>query len=120
MELVALVVSLLAAAAIVVLGIRFFTVPAQATRDYGVAPDDVSALTAIKGGRDITLGAIVFVVWATVGREAVGWVMIAAAIAPIIDATIVTTHGGKLSHALSVHGLTAAVMIAAGLVLALS
>jgi hypothetical protein len=119
METAALVLSLLAAVAIIVLGIRFFVVPSQATIDYGVAPDNVRALTAIKGGRDVTLGAIVLVVWAAVGREAVGWVMIPAAIAPIIDAAIVATNGGKLSHALSVHGVTAAVMIAAGLVLVL-
>jgi len=35
------------------------------------------------------------------------------------DALIVLTNGGKLSHALSVHGLTAGLLIAAGLVLAL-
>ena len=38
---------------------------------------------------------------------------------PIGDAVIVTTNGGTLRHALSVHAATAAVLIAAGLVLAL-
>jgi hypothetical protein len=33
---------------------------------------------------------------------------------------IVLTNGGKLARALSVHGLTAALLIAAGLVLALA
>ena len=54
MEVAALVVSLLAATAIVVLEIRLFTSPSQATRDYGVAADNVSASAAVKGGRDIT------------------------------------------------------------------
>ena len=36
------------------------------------------------------------------------------------DALIVLTNGGKLSKALGVHGLTATLLVAAGLVLALA
>ena len=41
-------------------------------------------------------------------------------VAPTADALIVLTNGGKLSKALGVHGLTAALLAAAGLVLALA
>jgi hypothetical protein len=43
----------------------------------------------------------------------------AAAITPTADALIVLTNGGKLSNALGVHGFTAGLLVAAGLVLAL-
>jgi hypothetical protein len=40
-----------------------------------------------------------------------GWVILAATIIPLADATIVLGNGGSKSIALGVHGLTAAVMI---------
>ena len=58
-------------------------------------------------------------VWASAGTKTLGWVLVAAAITPIADALIVITNGGTLSKALGVHGLTAALLVAAGLVLAL-
>ncbi len=75
-------------------------------------------MTATKGARDVTSGILLPVVWASAGRTPLGSVMIAVAITPIADALIVLTNGGTLSHALSVHGLTAGRLIAAGLVLA--
>lgn len=118
MHTAALIVGLGSALAIIVLGIRFFVAPRQATLDFGVEPDNVRALAAIKGGRDVTLGVIVILVWAGAGRSAVGWALLGAAVAPMIDATIVLTNDGKLAKALGVHGLTAVLLIAAGLILA--
>jgi hypothetical protein len=46
-------------------------------------------------------------------------VLVAAAITPTADALIVLTNGGQLSRALGIHGLTAGLLVAAGLVLAL-
>ena len=92
--------------------------PRQATLDFGIAADNLRALTEIKGVRDITSGVVLLVVWAAVGRTALGWALIAAAITPLGDATIVLTNGGKRSTALGIHGVTAAALIAAGLVLA--
>jgi hypothetical protein len=60
------------------------------------------------------------VIWAAAGRSALGWVLVAVAITPIADATIVVTHGGKLAHALSVRALTATLLIAAGVILAVA
>jgi hypothetical protein len=119
MELAALLVALLASAAIIVLGARFLVTPRRATLDFGVAADNVRALTAIKGVRDIASGVVLLVVWAAAGRTALGWALIAAAITPAADAVIVLTNGGKRATALGIHGLTAALLVAAGLVLAL-
>ena len=119
MHVAALVVAIIVAVAIIGLGTRFILSPRKATLDYGVAPDNVRALTAIKGVRDITSGIVVLAVWAGAGSRALGWALTAAALTAIGDAVIVRTNGGKLSTALGIHGITALVLVAAGLVLAL-
>jgi hypothetical protein len=120
MHLAALLVGLIACAGIIVLGLRFLLQPRQATLDFGVAADNLRALTEIKGARDITSGVVLLVVLASAGRATFGWALVAAAITPTADALIVHTNGGNLARALSVHGLTAALLIAAGIVLALA
>src|SRR4051794_30915084 len=118
MHLAALLVGLIACAAIIAVGIRFFLQPRQATLDFGIAADSLRGLTEIKGARDITSGVVPLVVWASAGRTTLGWVLVAAAITPTADALIVLTNGGKLSKALGVHGLTAGLLLAAGPLLA--
>jgi hypothetical protein len=120
MHVVALLVVLIACAGIIGLGIRFFLQPRQATLDFGIAADNHRGLTEIKGARDITSGVVLLVVWAAAGQSALGWAALAAAITPMADALIVLTNGGKLSRALGIHGVTAAVLVAAGLTLALA
>src|SRR3954469_23839659 len=120
MQLAALLVGLIACAGIVVLGVRFLLQPRQATLDFGVAADNLRALTEIKGARDITSGVVLLVVLASAGRVTFGWALVAAAITPTADALIVLANGGKLARALSIHGLTAALLITAGLVLAVA
>jgi hypothetical protein len=102
-------------------GVRFILQPRQATFDFGIAADNFRGLTEIKGARDIiTSGVVPLVARASAGRTTLGCVLVAAAITPTADALIVLTNGGKLSKALGVHGLTAALLVAAGLVLALA
>jgi len=119
MQLAALLIAFTACAAIIALGARFLLQPRQATLAFGVAAGNLHALTAIKGVRDITSGVVPLVVLAAAGHQAFGWALVAAAITPVGDAIIVHTNGGTLAHALSVHGATALVLVAAGLVLAL-
>ena len=119
MQLAALLVAFLACAAIIAIGIRFLLAPRRATLAFGVPAENLRALTAIKGVRDITSGAVPLVVWAASGRTTLGWTLIAAALTPIADAVIVVRNGGKLSTALGIHGLTAGLLVAVGLVLAL-
>ena len=119
MHLVALLFGVIACAVIIVLGVRFFVQPRQATVDFGIAFDSLRGLTEIKGARDITSGVVPLVVWASAGTRTLGWVLVAAAITPTADALIVLANGGKVSRAFGVHGLTAGLLVAAGLVLAL-
>jgi hypothetical protein len=119
MQLAALLIALVACLAIIVLGSRFLLAPRQATLAFGVAADNLRALTEIKGVRDITSGVVLLVVWAAAGRTALGWALLAAALTPTGDALIVLTNGGKRATALGIHGVTAGLLVAAGLVLAL-
>ena len=119
MHLTALLVAIIVCAAGTALGIRFLLAPRQATLAFGVAAGNLRALTAIKGVRDITAGAVLLVVWAAAGRTALGWALIAMALTPTADGVIVVTNGGKLSTALGWHWLTAGLLVAAGLILAL-
>jgi hypothetical protein len=119
MYLAALVVAVIGCVGIVAIGGRFLLTPRRATLDFGVAADDLRALTAIKGVRDITSGAVPLVVLAAAGPATLGWALIAAALTPTADAVIVLTHGGKPSTALGIHGFTAGLLVVAGLVLAL-
>jgi hypothetical protein len=120
MHLAALIVALLASVAIIAIGARFLLAPRQAMLGYGVAPDSLRALTEIKGVRDITSGVVMVVVWAAAGRTALVWALIAVTLTPVADALIVRANGGKLATALGIHGITAALILAAGLVLVLS
>jgi hypothetical protein len=115
---ISLATLVLACIAIISIGVRFLLVPQAAVLAYGVSVNDIQALTAIKGVRDITSGIIPLVVWRTAGRKAFGWVMVAAAATPVGDMAIVLARGGTFTSALAIHGLTAGVLIAAGLGLA--
>lgn len=120
MFIAALVVAVLGCLFILFIGGRFLVAPAVATAGFGVAEDRRRAFTSIKGVRDITSGIVPLVVLLVAGPHVFGWALVAAAITPIGDAVIVLTNGGTLQQALSVHGATTVVLIAAGLVLALS
>src|ERR1700748_1199562 len=110
----ALLIALIACVAIIVLGARFILQPRQTTLDFGIAADNLRGLTEIKGARDIVSGIVLLVAWASAGPTTLGWVLVAAAITPTADALIVLTNGGTVARALGVHGLTAAVLVAAG------
>jgi uncharacterized protein DUF4267 len=69
MHLAALLLALIACAAIIAIGSRFLLQPRQATLAFGVAADNIRALTEIKGVRDITSGVVPLVVWAAAGRR---------------------------------------------------
>jgi hypothetical protein len=120
MTTVALVIAVLGCLFILFIGARFLLAPGVALAGFGVPEDRPRALTSIKGVRDITSGIVPLVVLAVAGPQVFGWALVAAAITPVGDAIIVITDGGTLRHALSIHGATAAVLIVAGLILALA
>ncbi|OBJ06160.1 hypothetical protein A5624_01560 [Mycobacterium sp. 1482292.6] len=105
----------LLAAGIVFIGARFLVSPRVAAAGYGVLPDldqpFAGAYLSVKGIRDIATGLFVIILLAAGATHLVGWVMLAATIIPLADASIVLRNGGSRSVAWGVHGVTAAVMV---------
>jgi hypothetical protein len=98
--------------------------PRVAAAGYGVQPDlgqrSAGAYLSVKGVRDIASGLIVFILMAAGATHLLGWVILAATVIPLADATIVLGNGGPKSIALGVHGLTAAVMLMTSALLLIS
>lgn len=69
------------------------------------------AYLSVKGVRDIATGLFVIILMIAGATHLLGWVMLAATIIPIVDATIVLRNGGSKSLAYGAHGVTAAVML---------
>ena len=105
----------LLAAGIIFIGARFILAPRVAAAGYGVQPDlgqrSAGAYLNVKGVRDIASGLFIFILMAAGATHLLGWVILAATIIPLADATIVLSNGGSKSIAWGVHGVTAAVML---------
>ncbi len=101
--------------AIIFIGARFLIAPRVAAAGYGVLPDldqsGACAYLSVKGIRDIATGLFVIVLMAAGATHLVGWVMLAAPIIPLVDASLVLRNGGSKSIAWGVHGGTAVVML---------
>jgi hypothetical protein len=105
----------LLAAGIIFIGARFLVAPRVAAAGYGVPADlnqpSADAYLSVKGVRDIATGLFVVILLIAGATQLAGWVMLAATIIPLADATIVLRNGGSKSTAWGVHGATAAVML---------
>jgi hypothetical protein len=103
------------AAAILFIGARFLIAPRVAAAGYGVVPDldhpNDGAYLSVKGVRDIATGLFVIILMIGQATHLLGWMILAASLIPIVDATIVLRHGGSKSTAYGIHGSTAAVML---------
>jgi hypothetical protein len=91
------------------------------TGSFGLKPPasdaDTRAWLRLKGIRDIASGFVVLTMMLTMGTRSAGIVLIVFAIIPLGDMSVVLGSGGSKSTALSVHGVTCAVMLVVGLLL---
>lgn len=114
----------LLAAAITFIGARFLVAPCVAAAGYGVPATLIQpgsgAYLSVKGVRDIATGLFVIILMVAGATYLVGWVILAATIIPLADATIVLRNGGSKSVACGVHGGTAAVMLITAALLLIS
>lgn len=117
----ALGVALLAALAIIGIGVGYITRPMLMAPSFGLALPEAGPNTAwwlrLKGTRDIVAGVLVLTFMATDGHQALGLVLLIAALIPVGDMSMVLAAKGKTATALGVHGVTAAVMIVAACLL---
>jgi hypothetical protein len=112
------------AVGIVLIGARFQFTP-RAAADFGIpdTPTDSPAFRAwgsVKGNRDITVGLMLLIGLIGASDHLIGWLTLAGALAAAADALAVRFSGGPAKAYLGVHGATAAVAVAAGVVLLLA
>jgi hypothetical protein len=107
---------------IIFLGARFLVAPQTAAAGYGVPVEPAAELTpargpypwlSVKGVRDIASGIFLLLLLANGAPHQLGAFMAAASLIPIGDAAIVLRSGGTRAAAFGIHGVTAAVMLAA-------
>ena len=91
------------AAAIIFIGARFIIAPRVGAAGYGVQPDldqpHAGAYLSVKGVRDIATGLFVIILMVAGATHLLGWVILAATIIPLADATIVLGNDGPKSIA---------------------
>ncbi len=118
---IALCLAALIAISIMVIGCFYLASPERISGSFGLKPPppdaDTRAWLRLKGIRDFTSGLVVLSMMLTANTRLVGIVLIAFAIIPLGDMSIVLGSGGSKSKAFSVHGVTCAVMLVVGLLL---
>lgn len=116
-----LALGVLISVGIIVIGCFYVASPDQILGGFGLkppAPDaDTRAWLRLKGTRDIAAGLAVLTLMLTTDHRTVGIVLLVFALIPFGDMSNVLFSGGRKATAFSVHGVTCAVMIFAGLLL---
>ena len=114
-------VAALIALGIIVIGCFYIASPQRILGGFGLkppAPDaDTYAWLRLKGIRDVASGLAVLTLMLTTDSRTVGVVLLVFALIPFGDMSNVLISGGRKATALSVHGVTCAVMLFASLLL---
>ena len=117
MHLFAYGVAMLAALAIIGIGVGYLVRPEMMAPSFGLPLPEGGPNTAwwlrLKGTRDVVSGILVLVFTAAGEDRDLGLVVLIAALIPLGDMATVLAAKGRTSTALSVHGLTATLMILA-------
>jgi hypothetical protein len=120
-DTIGLSLAALLAVAIIGIGGFYLLAPQRMTGSFGLrppAPDaDTRAWLRLKGVRDIVSGLVVLAMMLTAGSRVVGIVLLVESIVPLGDMSVVLVSGGSASKALSIHGVTCAVMLFVGVLL---
>lgn len=119
------VLSGLIAATILVLGTRFWVVPATASTAFGIAGSPppstgFAAWLSVKGTRDIASGLFVILLMVDGSPRLLGEFMLAASLIAFGDMVTVLRSRGNRTLAFGMHGLTGLVIVATGACLILS
>jgi hypothetical protein len=117
----AISVAAMIALAVITMGSFYVASPERVTGSFGLklpSPDpDTRAWLHLKGIRDVGCGLAVMALILTAERRSVGIAVLALAVIPFGDMSIVLRSGGSKPAAFWIHGLTCAVMLAVGAML---
>ena len=113
--------AVLVSVGIIVIGCFYLASPQRILGSFGLkppAPDaDTHAWLRVKGIRDVASGLALLTLMLTTDGRTVGIVLLVFAIIPFGDMSNILVSGGRKATALSVHGVTCAVMLFDGLLL---
>jgi hypothetical protein len=113
-----LVLAALIAAGIMVIGCFYLASPERISGSFGLKPPasdaDTRAWLRLKGIRDVGAGLVVLAMMLTADWRLVGIAVLAEAVIPFGDMSIILGSGGSKSRAFSIHGVTCAVMLVIG------
>jgi hypothetical protein len=116
-----LILATLTAVGIIVIGCFYLISPVRVLGSFGLKPPasdaDTRAWLRLKGIRDVASGLVVLTTMLTTDSRTVGIVLLVFAIIPFGDMSNILVSGGRKATAFSVHGVTCAVMLVAGLLL---
>ena len=115
----------LIALGIIVIGCFYLISPERISGSFGLKPPasdaDTRAWLRLKGIRDAVSGLVVLTMMLTMmltaDSRSLGLALLVLAIIPFGDMSIILGSGGSKSRAFSIHGVTCAVMLFAGLLL---
>ena len=114
-------IAVLVSVGIIVIGCLYVAAPERIVGGFGLKPPAPDAVTRawlrLKGIRDIATGLAVLTLMLTTDHRTVGIVLLVFTIIPFGDMSNVLASGGRKVTAFSVHGVTCAVMLFAGLLL---
>jgi uncharacterized membrane protein len=114
-----LILAALVAVGIIVIGCFYLVSPERVLGSFGLKPPasdaDTRAWLRVKGSRDVASGLAVLTMMLTTDSRTVGIVLLVFAIIPFGDMFNILVSGGRKATAFSVHGVTCAVMLFAGL-----
>jgi hypothetical protein len=115
------IVAALIAVGVIVIGCFYLASPERISGSFGLKPPasdaDTRAWLRLKGIRDVAAGLLVLTLMLTADRRPLGIALLALAVIPFGDMSIILGSGGAKSKAFSIHGVTCAVMLVVGLLL---
>ena len=116
-----LAIAVLVSVGIIVIGCFYVAAPERIVGGFGLKPPasdaDTRAWLRLKGVRDVADGLAVLTLMLTTDHRTVGIALLVFAIIPFGDMSNVLLSGGRKVTAFSVHGVTCAVMLFAGILL---
>ncbi|WP_109484983.1 DUF4267 domain-containing protein [Occallatibacter savannae] len=118
---VPLIAAVLVSVGIIIIGAFYIAAPQRILAGFGLKPPasdrDTLAWLRLKGIRDIASGLVVLTLMLAADSRNVGIVLLVFALIPFGDMSNILLSGGRRATAFSVHGVTCAIMLAAGLLL---
>lgn len=118
---VPLTLAAIIAVGIIIIGCFYLASPELVSGSFGLkppAPDaDTRAWLRLKGVRDIASGLALLTTMLATDARTVGILVLVFAVIPFGDMSNILVSGGRKATAFSVHGVTCAVMLVAGLLL---